>query len=128
MAREMVEYHEQLRKIHPQYDDCPLPCAELDEDMPDFCQECEVRAQWKEFRESFAEQRARRFRSEEISWGFDALYADVAETMALKGNRAQRGHSALQERCLSIVRNELHRPRRIWQWEQEQKAKHNPHG
>ncbi len=127
MAREVVEYQSQLRAAHPRFDDCPEPCAERDTDLPDFCAECEVRLQWDYFTESYAAEVEHRFQGQPLPWSFDSLYRDVLRIMGLDGKRAQRGATALETRCLAIVRSEIYRPLRIARWEQEQKARSTSH-
>lgn len=126
MAREVVDYHAQLRKLHPRFDDCPEPCAESGEVKSDLCGGCEVRAQWEEFKESFERQYEEQRGQDDAppEWSFATLYADVARVMNTKA-RLKRGYpkgcSALEAVCLDIVRAEQHRPQRIRAWELERK-------
>lgn len=122
-----MTFHEYLRKLHPDFDDCPNPCAKSREvgkptDLPNFCDVCEVRTQEKFFREAF--ERTIAEREIENEWMFETLYADVAQTMNLNA-RVRRGFprncSALQAACLSIVRREEYRPLRIARWQADQK-------
>ncbi len=121
MVREVREYHRQLKELHPQFDDCPLPCAVEDKDLPDLCAVCDVRKQWDFFRESFDEQMERRFKGEPpADWSFAGLFRDVIRVMNLDGGFPAGGYpdgcDALTARCLDIVRAERVRDDRIAAW------------
>jgi hypothetical protein len=125
--RALVNFLHFLRQLEPRFDDCPEPCArsEDDQDLPDFCNECEVRAQWNFFRQEFDEQIARRFAGEKIGWSFDSLYADVNRIRrvdaSVRGKGYPRGCDVLTARCLDLWRSEEWRPSRIKLWELDQK-------
>lgn len=122
MAQEVVDYHEQLRRLHPRFDSCPEPCAETGEERSDNCDSCEVRMQWEQFKESFDEQFKEQF-GEGAGWKFDELYRDVLHAMSNDTERRGRGYprgcSALLARCIDIVRAEKFRPVRAERWEAE---------
>lgn len=132
MAREMVNLQEQLRKLHPANDDCPSPCRfryeerQQPTDLPDFCQQCEVRKQIEFYEEAFELEVARRF-PEGIRWSFDSLSADVVRVKRidkqLRGKGYPRGCDLLTAQLLDILRSEDYRPLRIMRWEADQKAR-----
>jgi len=124
MAMAVADYHEQLRRLRPDFDDCPEPCAETNRDVKDFCAGCEVAAQWREFKDGFHAEIKRRELGLGV-WSFTTLYRDVIEVMSTNArtrrNTLPRGCSALQAACLGIVRNEIYRPLRVARWEQQQR-------
>lgn len=130
----MVNLREFLAKLHPSFDDCPEPCArtfddERPVDLPDYCAECEVRAQLQFFEESARRELRRRFSEGECGWSFEELEADVLEAMRLaRGLRRgayPRGCDALTARVIDIIRREERRPKRARAWELQQKAESN---
>ncbi|HLM58174.1 MAG TPA: hypothetical protein VK422_18875 [Pyrinomonadaceae bacterium] len=137
MAREVVNLQEFLRGLHPAFDDCPAPCArtiddERPADLPDFCGECEVRRQLDFFERSARRELGRRFREGECEWSFASLWGDVQRVMKLarSARRGQypRGVTALEARCIDLVRREELRPERVRAWERRQQAGSNANG
>jgi hypothetical protein len=126
----VVTYQEQLRKLNPGYDDCPSPCFQKQDigesvDLPDLCETCDVRIQFRFFEGAAREEINRRFPGG-CEWSFDSLYEDVMRVMridaGLKGKGYPRGCDALTAACLRIWRREEWRPLRIARWERAQKV------
>lgn len=130
IARELVTYQQQLRKLQPDFDDCPEPCQKDQKDLPEWCQGCEVKQQWEFFREGFERAIEKRFEGEACGWTFEQLYSDLRKVQKadrdVKGKGYPRGCDVLKARCLDILRSEEYRPRRIQNWELEQKLKNKP--
>lgn len=129
MARETVNLQEQLRKLHPSFDDCPSPCArryeqgEQPTDLPDFCDLCDVRKQIGFFEQAFHAEMIKR--SQDGSrWSFDFLSQAVAKVRRidaeLDGSGYPPGCDALTAQLLDIFRSEEMRPLRIARWKADQ--------
>ncbi|MCP9494063.1 MAG: hypothetical protein MSG64_06350 [Pyrinomonadaceae bacterium MAG19_C2-C3] len=120
-----------LARLHPDFDDCPSPCRQADEDNNDLCGDCEVRHQWRFFTEGYSRQMDIRFGEEKskLKWSFQTLYSDLLT--AHKANRSVDGEgypagcTMLAARCLDILRQEERRPERMKNWEDMQKAANN---
>ena len=101
-------------------------------DLPDLCSRCEVRKQFNFFVDATNQDLARRFEGERLAWSFESLYDDALRLMKLdrrlKGRGYPRGCTALEARCLDILRREQNRPRRIELWELKQRAKNPRNG
>ena len=124
----MVSLQGYLRLLHPSFDDCPRPCSLTAEDprprdLPDYCAECEVRAQLKFFEEATRRDLGRRFEPGECPASFEELEADVYEVMSLAARfeRYPPNASALVARAIDVVRREQDRPERISNWELSQR-------
>lgn len=128
----MVTYLEHLRKLQPNFDDCPEPCAQAEERdetvyLPDYCATCEVRMQFSFFRAGLESDLRRHFAGEEIPWSFQSLVSDVNRVRRI--DRELRGEGYLEQadaltvKCLDILRSEELRPLRIARWELDQKLK-----
>jgi hypothetical protein len=134
MAREVVNFQEFLAKLHPSLDDCPSPCAltiddERPKDLADFCESCEVRAQFEFFEEAARRELSRRFAEGECEWSFAELYEDVLEALRLARRKGHpRGCDALTAKLIDICRREQRRPERIRSWELSQKVNSNASG
>ena len=128
----MVTLEEQLRAIHPANDDCPSPCRLRYEeritptDLPDFCQQCEVRKQIFFFEQAFVAEVELRF-PEGLQWSLDDLTRDVQRVRRIdrrqRGRGYPRGCDELTAQLLEIIRSEDYRPVRIMRWEADQKAR-----
>lgn len=125
-------YHERLRKLRPDFDDCPEPCAQAEEQgetiyLPDFCATCEVKKQFDFFRAGLESELEKHFAGAEIEFSFQSLVADVNRVRrmdrAVRGKGYPRGADALTVDCLDLLRNEEYRPSRIARWEFEQRPK-----
>jgi len=129
----MVNYHDQLRKLQPDFDDCPEPCAqkraEADEIvyMPDFCATCEVRKQFDFFRDGLAAELKQHFAGVQLGWSLNSLVSDVTRVRRvdreLRGKGYPKHCDALTAECLDILRAEELRPLRIARWELDQRLK-----
>jgi hypothetical protein len=130
MMRETIQLQEQLRKLHPSFDDCPAPCSkryeegERETDLPDFCEGCEVRTQLGFYEESARAELERRF-PDGCEWTFETLSADVRRVRKLDQSVRGRGYpkrcTELEAQLLDILRSEEQRPTRIFYWQLAQK-------
>ncbi|MGB8509368.1 MAG: hypothetical protein WCD76_13345 [Pyrinomonadaceae bacterium] len=130
MARQLVTYQQQLDSLEPSHDDCPAPCKreqdkERTVDLPDFCDDCEVRTQFEFLRDATEREIAAHF-PDGCAWDFEALRADVVRVSKIEASAGDAGYppgcDALTAAGIDILRREVRRPERIARWESAQRA------
>jgi hypothetical protein len=127
VARRVTYYQRDLSELDPDYDDCPIPCHEADEDRPDYCETCPSGYVYRALREDSEEEITKKCPPESRSWSFENLFADVAAAMNANARLTEQeypeGCSALEARAIDAVRGARMKARRIDQWNAEQERK-----